>query len=170
MTPTRTQLVIQLDNIQHNGLLGRLKIAADANGLPLAFVVAIASRETNCNNILGDWQGGEHHGVGIMQIDVQHDIARKMRDDGSWKWNPQPLIDFGCALLAQNLLTVQSHLPALPLAVQQQIAAAGYNCGVQRAIGAAMAGDPDSKTTGKDYGRDTMARMAVFEQLLAKGP
>jgi hypothetical protein len=166
VTPSRSQLVLQLDNVRHNGLLAMLKIAADANSLPLAYVVAIASRETNCKNILGDFQGGQHHGIGIMQIDIQHHIALDALDSGSWKTNPQPLIDYGCALLATNLLTVKSHLPAIPETEQMRIAAAGYNCGVSRAIGAAMAGDADSKTTGHDYGRDVLARMTIFDSML----
>jgi len=168
MTPNRAQLVLQLDNIRHNGLWYCLNTAALANGLPPAYFVAIASRETNCVNMLGDYQGGVYHGVGIVQIDVQHSIARDMRNDGSWKTNPQPLIDFGAKLLAANIKAVLGAWEQT--AVDDDVlrcSASGYNCGIERALEAEDAGDSDSRTTGKDYGADVMARMAIFAELLA---
>ena len=42
------------------------------HNFPPTFFMAIASRETNCINELGDFQHGEFHGVGIIQIDIQH--------------------------------------------------------------------------------------------------
>jgi hypothetical protein len=143
---------------------------ATVHGLNRSFVYAICSRETNCVNMLGDFQGGEYHGVGVMQIDIQHDIARKARDDGSWETNPEPLIEFGCALLATNWARVREELPGLLGLlpdVQLKVAASGYNCGITRAISSVLNGDDsDAHTTGHDYGHDVIARMKIFDQLV----
>src|SRR5436309_2027570 len=96
-TPTisKKELLKQFHRLQKTGFEDRLATAAAAHGLPAPYVFAIASRETNCVNKLGDKRKGVFHGVGIMQIDIQHPIARDARDDGSWETNPQPLINFG---------------------------------------------------------------------------
>lgn len=171
-TPTRGQLVLQLDDLRHDdGMLVYLRAAADTHGLPLGLWLAINSRETNCANILGDYQGGQYHGVGMCQIDIQHDIARQARDDGSWKTpkGMRLLQDFGAALFAANVKAV---LAAWDQATVDddvlKCAASGYNCGVNRAIGGDDAhNDSDYYTTGRDYGADVMARKAVFDRLLA---
>jgi len=50
-----------------------------------------------------------------------------------------------------------------------KVAASGYNSGITRALRAAgsSSGDSDTFTTGKDYGKDVIARMLIFDQLLA---
>ena len=90
---SKNEVLKQFHRLQTTGFKDPLATAAAANGLPAPYVFAIASRETNCTNELGDKRGGEAHGVGIMQIDIQHKIARDARDDGSWQTKPQPLID-----------------------------------------------------------------------------
>jgi len=169
-TPSKDQLALQLGHLRNAGFDLLLTQFAAANGLTTPFVFAIASRETNCQNILGDVQKGEAHGVGIIQIDIQHPIALHARDSGTWKTNPGPLIDFGTTLLAANVIQVKHVLPQLTAPNDiLRIAAAGYNCGVGRAIQGAGQGDPDKFTTGKDYGQDVIARMNIFEDLLAVG-
>ena len=156
----------QLQRLKNSGFDVKLKAQAEANGFPASYFFAIASRETNCVNMLGDLQNGEMHGVGIVQIDIQHQIAKQARDDGSWKTNPDPLIAFGAALIKNNLAAARQAFPQLSLDDQMKIAASGYNCGVQSAIAAQHNGDCDSRTTHKDYGKDVMARKALFDQLL----
>jgi hypothetical protein len=168
-TPPKPLLLNQLHSLRHTGFDKMLDTAAQAHGFPTPFFFAIASRETNCLNILGDFQGGQFHGVGIVQIDIQHPIARQARDSGTWKTNPQPLIDFGASLLQANIVQAKQAFPNLPAAQQTKIAASGYNCGMKNAITGAQHGDSDRVTTGHDYGRDVMTRMAIFEELIAEG-
>jgi hypothetical protein len=167
-TPPTSQLQLQLNRLNTTGFAAKLAQAAQADGFPVAFFYAIASRETNCQNILGDKQSDGFHGVGIVQIDIQNPIAKQARDDGSWQTNPDPLINFGGKLIASNWIQVKHILPNLSDNDQLKVVAAGYNCGVGRSIRAAgfAAADPDIFTTGKDYGKDVMARMAIFTQLL----
>lgn len=168
-TPPKPLMLNQLHSLRHTGFDKMLDTAAQAHGFPTAFFFAIASRETNCLNILGDFQGGQFHGVGIVQIDIQHKIALDARNDGSWKTKPQPLIDFGAGLLQANIAQAKQTFPNLGAQQQMKIAASGYNCGMKNAITGANHGDSDKLTTGKDYGRDVMTRMAIFEELIAEG-
>ena len=164
-TPTKKQIAAQLQKLRQTGFDVKLASQAGANGFAPEFFFAIASRETNCVNMLGDQRPDGPHGVGIVQIDIQHPIAREARDSGSWKTNPDPLIAFGAQLLADNLRQAASAFPDLKLEDQLKVAASGYNCGMQRAIAGQRQGDSDRSTTGKDYGRDVVARMAIFQQL-----
>ncbi len=124
--PTAAQLQVQLDRLKTTGFDVLLANAATANSLPIPFLFAIASRETNCRNILGDTKADGPHGVGIIQIDIQHPIARVARDSGSWKTNPVPLIEFGAKLLAADIIQVQHNLPALTGNDVLKVAASGY--------------------------------------------
>jgi len=159
-------IAVQLQRLQNTGFDAKLKAQADAKGLAPSFLFAIASRETNCVNELGDFQSGEAHGVGIVQIDVQHDIARLARDSGSWRTDPDSLIAFGAQLLATNIAAVAIAFPDLDHDGQLRIAASGYNCGIQNAIASARGGDCDARTTGHNYGQDVIARKALFDELI----
>ena len=166
---TQHDILNQLHSLRHTGFDAKLQNRAAAHGFPTAYFFAIASRETNCLNILGDPQGGEFHGVGIVQIDIQHPIARQARDDGSWKTNPDPLIEFGAQMLADNIKRATQAFPNLNHHQHLKIAASGYNCGIGNAVSGEQQGDSDSHTTGHNYGRDVMTRMAIFEDLIAHG-
>lgn len=167
-TPPKAILLSQLHSLRHTGFADKLANHAAQHGLPVPYFFAIASRETNCINELGDFQGGEFHGIGIVQIDIQHDIARQARDSGSWKTNPDPLIDFGAGILANDIAAAKQAFPAFNQPQWLKIAASGYNCGIGSAIAGAKNGDSDRPTTGHDYGRDVMTRMAIFEELIAE--
>lgn len=164
---TRAQIAAQLKKLRDTGFDLKLASQAGANGFAPEFFFAIASRETNCVNKLGDKQADGFHGVGIVQIDIQHPIALQARDSGSWKTNPDPLIAFGAQMLASNIHQTMNVFPGLNPNDYLKIAASGYNCGMGNAIKGQNGGDSDKRTTGQNYGADVMARMAVFQQLTA---
>ena len=165
---TKHELQIELKRLHDTGFAEMLGRHANAHGFPIAYFYAIASRETNCVNELGDKQQGEFHGVGIVQIDVQHDIARQARDRGTWRTNPDPLIEFGAQVLANNIAAAERAFPSFSEQQVLKIAASGYNAGITKAITDSKQGDSDRRTTGHDYGADVMARMAIFAQLIAQ--
>jgi len=168
-TPSKKALLNQLHSLRHTGFAEKLDHAASKHGFPTPFFFAIASRETNCVNELGDPRNGEFHGVGIVQIDIQHQIARDARDSGTWKTNPDPLINFGAQILEDNIKRARQAFPNFNEQQQLKVAASGYNCGMDRAIKGAQHGDSDKLTTGKDYGRDVVTRLAILEELIAEG-
>jgi len=167
--PSKNELLNQLHSLRHTGFAPKLQERAMAHGFPVPFFFAIASRETNCINELGDFQHEEFHGVGIIQIDIQHPIARQARDSGTWKTDPDPLIEFGAQIIQNNINKAKQTFPNLGEQQQLKIAASGYNCGMHRAITGTQHGDSDKLTTGKNYGRDVITRMGIFEELIAEG-
>lgn len=172
MPPTKRELLNQLHSLRHTGL-DKIMIAMIAQAapekLPIAWLFAIASRETNCLNILGDYRDGEFHGVGVLQIDIQHALARKMRDEGTWRTHAFELIQFGVRLLSANRVAAKKAFPNYEENQWLKVASSGYNCGMRNAVLGAQHGDSDRLTTGKNYGRDVMTRMAMFEELLMEG-
>lgn len=155
----------QLARLRTSGFDRLLATSAAAHAFPAAYYYGIASRETNCRHILGDRRADGYHGVGIVQIDIQHDIARRMRDDGTWKTHPEQLIVFGAELLYHNIAAARHAFPTFTNRQHLKIAASGYNCGIARAIDGSHHGDSDHKTTGGDYGADVMGRTLAFSEL-----
>jgi hypothetical protein len=168
-TPSIQQIQKHLDRLKATGFDIKLDRAAKANGLQTAFFFAMASRATSCRNTLFNVKKGGPHGVGIVQVDIRHPIAKMACDTGTWKTDPDPLIEFAARLLSADILQVQHNLPILHGNEVLKVVASGYNCGIARALRAAGSsrGDSDVFTTGKDYGKDVIARMLIIEQLLA---
>ena len=159
MAATTDQLKLQLHNARATGIFALLQAGASQAGLPLAFVLAIGSRETNLTNELGD--GG--HGHGVLQIDDRyHSIAR----DCDIHADCAKLINYGCNMLAQNEQWAKRQWPAFTDAQHLKIAASAYNAGEDGAGRGVVAGDADLHTTGGNYGADVMCRKAIFEELL----
>lgn len=166
ITWTKHDLAEQIGHLRRNGFLKMLEDEAYEAGLAYSYVLAICSRETDCRNVLGDARGGDQHGVGLMQVDIQHDFAREMRDDGTWLTDPRRLVRFACGLLAADLQQVTHSLPTDDPPAAAKITAAAYNCGFRAAWQGHLQGDCDQYTTGHDYGEDILERAKVFQILL----
>lgn len=154
----------QLHHAKTAGLYESLHAAAATHALPFAFVLAGASRETNLRNILGDGA----HGIGVLQIDIRyHPEARHAKAEGSWQTHPGVLIDVGCRILAENLRWAKSLPQGQDEHAALKISASAYNAGQGGARAGIQSGDCDRRTTGRNYGKDTLERMKLFEELLA---
>lgn len=141
---------------------------------PPALLMAIASRETNMRNIIGD--GG--HGFGLMQIDVRSypDFCHS----GAWR-NPILGIHTGAQVLDQKRTMIEHGVGASlsvagyrfigdPLAPGQleRVAVAAYNCGLWSYYAFSRGLDPDRFTTGRNYSVDVLNRMEQFDELLMR--
>jgi len=155
---TQADIVNQLNRATSSGWIPFFESAARANNFDTEFLLAIASRETNMQNIKGDLQSGTYHGFGIMQVDVGTD------PEFCAQWTPDQVsgsVDRGTKILAGK----RDSLAAKNIMDPKAIAAA-YNTGASNVIHSIQAGqDPDRTTTGHDYGADVLARKAVFISL-----
>ena len=155
---TETDLRSQFTSAKAHGWLPYFEEAAQQSAFPVELLLAIASRETNMRNIKGDFHNEVYHGYGIMQVDIGTD------PEFCRNWTPEKVkesIDRG----TQILVGKRSYLAGHHITDLKAIAAA-YNTGEGNVARSVAAGrDPDSTTTGGDYGRDVLARMGVFEQL-----
>ncbi len=153
------------------GYIPMFAAAAKKHDFPLALLMAIASRETNMTNMKGDYRYNKrlgrtvYNGYGIMQVDINTD--EKWCLSGGWQRVDESIMH-GTGILAskrnelnrmwQGERTLTQFLWTL---------AASYNTGSSRAYPSFKNhGNPDRTTTGKDYGRDVLGRMAEFKFLL----
>ena len=157
---TKADLVSQLNRATSSGWISFFDAAAQANNFDTEFLLAIASRETNMQNIKGDFHDGAFHGFGIMQVDVGTD------PEFCAQWTPDQVsgsVDRGTTILAGKRDSLAAKNFTDPKAI-----AAAYNTGASNVIHSLQAGqDPDRTTTGQDYGADVLARRTVFVQLRA---
>lgn len=126
--------------------------AAKSAGVRPAVLMAIAMRETNGTNIMGD--GG--HGHGMMQID-DRSFPEWTRQ---WKASGMPVDDNirkGAAVLASKRAYVESKRPDLPAGDLEYASIAAYNTGEGNVVKSIAAGrSPDATTTGGDYAAEVL--------------
>jgi hypothetical protein len=137
-------------------LIALLIESAVKHELPPSLVLAVASRETNVRNMLGD----HGYGHGPMQLDSR---SHKIPED--WREHPAGIIDACCQLLVDYIGWAKRTYPALKDdAVRVGIAA--YNAGPAGAAHGVKVGRVDSATTGGNYSADVLARETIFARLL----
>ena len=156
---TEADLRKQFELAKQNGWLAFFEDAARKYGFPVELLLAISSRETNLRNIKGDFRDGIYHGYGVMQVDIgtNPDFCRA--------WTAEQVnesIECGCRVLAGK----REYLARKQITELKALAAA-YNTGegnVSKSVAAGL--DPDRTTTGRDYGRDVLARMEIFRRFV----
>lgn len=156
--PPRSALVQQFNRARANGWIEFFAEGAQRFNWPTALLMAIASRETNMRNILGD--GG--HGHGIMQIDDRS--FPDFTSSGRWRV-PRLNILKGAEVLSGKRQFLSRRGVAGETLMRASVAA--YNGGEGRVIRAITRGlSVDSVTTQRNYSADVLARAAVFRELL----
>lgn len=156
-TRDHLQLQSQLHHAKQSGLYAVLHFAASAHSLSFAYVLAVASRETDIRHIRGD--GG--HGYGVMQLDDRSHIIPH-----DWETNPAEIVGTCCQELRRDLDWAAKTWPDFTDRQHLKIAAAAYNSGPHNAARGVAEGDADAHDTGHDYGADVLNRMDVFADLL----
>ncbi|HSE17756.1 MAG TPA: transglycosylase SLT domain-containing protein [Pyrinomonadaceae bacterium] len=157
--PSRSVLLTQLNRTRSRGWLPFFNDAASQFSFPVALLLAIASRESNIQNILGD--GG--HGRGIMQIDDRSfpDFA----NSGRWR-DPRLNILMGARVLSgkQRFLSQRG----VDADVLKRASVAAYNSGEGNVLRAIRRGlSVDTFTANRNYSADVLGRAAVFSELLS---
>jgi hypothetical protein len=165
---TVSQLREEIQRAQREGIVAACLAAERRAGLPRGLLVAIASRETNMRNIAGD--GG--HGRGVFQIDDRFH-GDWLRSHGAGRAGAVPSVadgaEYAAGLLAANFAFGRSK--GLSGRRLLKFAVAAYNAGAGGAWKAVqLTGDPDSGTTGRNYGADVLDRLRVVEHELDGTP
>lgn len=152
--------------------------------LDLSLTLAVFSRETGIENIVGD--GG--HGRGLGQSDDRWETEALAHVPGcrSGEYRPCPLhhsalkaghvpgLRNACVLFFRAWdehygygLTFGRQQGLPHPADRIRFALASYNCGPGNALAALRAGNVDARTANGDYSADTLARRAVLHRYLA---
>lgn len=153
-TWTRQDLINQYQAAKSSGWIDAFRTAAAHYQIPVEILVAIASRETNMRNILGD--GG--HGHGVMQIDDRS--FPQWCASGKWK-DPHKAIDMGAWVLSDKIAKA-----AKVGKDSLRVGIASYNAGGNAIQDYLTYKNPDRRTTGHDYSADVLKRAEVFRGLL----
>jgi hypothetical protein len=165
---TKAELKKEYQRAKANDWIPAFIEAANDKKFPPEVLMGIASRETNMENIKGDFRGGIYHGYGLMQIDVGS--YPDWIKSGAWH-NPLEGIKKGAEVLAEKRREVANAAKAsgqrLTEGALERISIAAYNCGASPAYKHWRSNtDPDESTTGKDYSQDVLARAEVFKSFL----
>jgi len=138
------------------GLMEYFYQASRQYGVPLALLLAIASRESRMGLALSaDGTGDRGNGIGIMQIDRRY--HRGFTGSHS-PFDHQANINYGAEYLAKLFREFGGNTTQ---------AVAAYNAGPQKVRTAIYAGlPPDSVTTGGDYSHDVEQRKQLISRLL----
>ena len=154
--PNHLTISSQLTYVRIRGLIGYFHEAAVKHNVPIALLLAIASRESNMGlNLDANWTGDNGNGIGIMQIDRRYhpEFTGRFANNDHWA-----NINYGAEFLSQ--LIRQFHGELKP-------AVAAYNAGASRVRSAVSSGlSPDMVTTGKDYASDVLRRKQIIESML----
>lgn len=150
-----TEIHADLDAAQSHGYDAVCRDAERAANLPGGTLLAIASRETGCRDIVGD----HGHGRGLFQID-DRSFGQWLAAHGAGAPGSVPSVREAAAFAAQ---LVRENLDVgrrsgVREADLLKFALSAYNAGAGGALSGYRRGDSDLNTTGGDYGRDVLAR------------
>jgi peptidoglycan hydrolase-like protein with peptidoglycan-binding domain len=154
------QLAEQVGRARSRGWAPIMRRAEKRHKLPAGLLLAVASRETDMEDIVGD----RGHGRGLFQIDDRFH-GDWLASHGAVGPATTPRIDdasdFAASMLESNLaFAAQNDVPA---ADRLRFACSAYNAGAGGALTGQQAGDCDRKTAGGDYGRDVLERLAAIQ-------
>jgi peptidoglycan hydrolase-like protein with peptidoglycan-binding domain len=135
--------------------------AEQRHKLPAGILLAIASRETNMEDIVGD--GG--HGRGLFQIDDRAHGDWLAQHGAGGPGTIPPLAEaaeLAATLLDQNRAFAKSNGVAADHVLVFAVSA--YNAGPGGALAGHRSGDSDRRTTGGDYGHDVLERLDAIQK------
>jgi hypothetical protein len=170
MKITEAQLDAELDRFgpERIRIVAELVHQGPPDGVGTALILAMASRETNIANIVGD--GG--HGRGWLQIDDRFHAtwlkAHAGCKDGTWNAKFASALPPGRVptLTASTLKAIELLHSNVAFAVSRQVppsqrmrfAVAAYNAGAGGAISGFAGGNVDANTAHGDYSADVLSR------------
>jgi peptidoglycan hydrolase-like protein with peptidoglycan-binding domain len=137
-----------------------MRRAEKRHNLPAGLLLAVASRETDMEDIVGD----KGHGRGLFQIDDRFHtdwLAAHGAPGTATTPRVKDAADFAASMLASNLAFAKQNGVAAP--DQLRFACSAYNAGPGGALAGQQSGDCDRKTTGGDYGRDVLERLGAIQ-------
>ncbi|MDR8390006.1 transglycosylase SLT domain-containing protein [Aliifodinibius sp. S!AR15-10] len=147
---------VELTYVRLRGLMGYFQATSKKYGLPLALLLAVASRESRMGLALSaDGTGDRGHGIGVMQIDKRYHPGFTRAHD---PFDHQANIDYGGRYLGVLLRDFGGD-------ILQAVAA--YNAGpanVRKAVHTGL--PPDVVTTGGDYASDIQKRANLIRRWL----
>lgn len=164
---TKPMLAAELARARTAGWDRACSSAEKESKLPPGLLLAIASQETDMNDVVGD--GG--HGRGLFQIDDRSHTTF-LRQQGANRPGGKPAVPaaakYAAGLVRFNFDFGVKH--GVPERDRLKFALSAYNAGAGGALEGFKAGDSDRRTTGGDYGKAVLGRFAIYQSLLGVAP
>ena len=164
---TKPMLAAELARARTNGWDSACQSAEKESKLPPGLLLAIASQETDMNDVVGD--GG--HGRGLFQIDDRSHTTF-LRQQGANKPGGKPAVP-AAAKYAAGLVRFNFDFGVkngVPERDRLRVALSAYTAGAGGALEGFKTGDSDRRTTGGDYGKAVLGRFAIYQDLLGVAP
>lgn len=177
-------LVAQYNRAKKNGWLPYFEEGATKYDFATSDLLGLASRESNLQNIKGDFHDGVYHGFSLMQLDI-NSYGAWIRS-GKWE-DPREAILKGCEALAakREQIVKASKLKTATIKFRsgkiarftpkpftdeqlRQMTLAAYNCGLAAYYHFSIGNSIDAGTTGKNYSKDVLKRSQDFKDLMAR--
>ena len=176
MNISRNEIAKQYFKVKQRGWLPAFQRESQRAGTSTAHLLAIGSRETNLENIRGDFRGGIYHGAGVLQVDIgtDPDYVRNWTKD-KWERSVVRGVDIYLSKVDDTLKCQGRRAKARQREFTgkrvesddlRRIATAAYNCGRWAHYHFSNGNNVDSSTTGRDYSRDVYDRAYEFARLL----
>jgi hypothetical protein len=170
MAPTvvaADELEAALRRARVSGLERACRVAERGRRLPRGILLAVASRETGCRNVVGD--GG--HGRGAFQIDDRFHFDWLARHGAGKPGTVPPLAPaaaYAASLLAADQAFARRN--GIPSRARLKFMLSAYNAGSLGALRGYRRGDSDLATTGRNYGADVAERLGLVRRWLSLHP
>jgi peptidoglycan hydrolase-like protein with peptidoglycan-binding domain len=159
MKVSTNELNQQVSRARSRGWTGVIAKAEKQHELPQGLLLALASRETNMEDIVGD--GG--HGRGLFQIDDRF-WGDWLAKNGAPRPGTTPRLnaaaDFAANMLASNIAFARKN--GVGANDVLKFACSAYNAGQGGALSGFRKGDSDLNTANNDYGGDVLERLAAI--------
>lgn len=155
-------LTAELRTAEASGLAELCARVERAHELPSCLLLAVASRETGCRDVVGD----HGHGRGLFQIDDRYHrgwLARHGAGAPGATPPPAEAAEYAAEIVDSNLAYGRVH--GVRRDELLRFALSAYNAGPFGALRGYRHGDSDLETTGRNYGADVLARAALFRRL-----
>ena len=170
MSPNRAvpwQLAVELEAARARGIVDACLSAEREAKLPQGLLLAIASRETGCRDVVGD--GG--HGRGVLQID-DREHREWLAAQGANAPGALPPVGEACRYAARLVVDALVFARTRGVSPRDRLkfALSAYDAGTERALEGYRRGDSDLGTAGGDYGADVVERLRVVQRWLSGRP
>jgi hypothetical protein len=164
---SQRELEAELRRARTGGLERACLDAERERQLPRGVLLAIASRETGCRNVVGD--GG--HGRGVFQIDDRFHSEWLGRHGAGERGMVPPVAAaarYAARVLASTRAFARRH--GIPRRERLKFVLSAYNAGPTGALRGHRRGNSDLETTRGDYGADVIGRLRLVRRWLELHP
>ncbi|OCT95308.1 lysozyme g [Xenopus laevis] len=147
-----SERMAQTDLTRMNRYKSIIESVSQKKGMDAAVIAGIISRESRAGSVLINGWGDNGNAFGLMQVDKRfHKI--------SGLWNSEEHLIQGTEILIGMFQSIKRKFPTWSIEQHLKGAIAAYNAGPGNIINL----DVDSRTTGKDYANDVLARAKFFK-------